>query len=369
MTVGSCQVFDVAVLGGGPAGLVSALLMRRNGYKVAVLSRPSNTGEKVGESMPAATNLLLKKLGLPLLDTHTHDLITGTQCYWAGHLTQQDGLTFLHGCDWRLNRNAFEKMLAEQARESGVQFVEQTLLHLYKEKTNWLLITDKEQSFQADFIIDASGRSTMMSRLLSIKKEKGAPLVALWSSAVLDDATYKTLSQQTFIESQADGWWYAARLPQKRLIAIFHTSAEYAATLHKHPHLWQTKLANTQLISKHIPIDPVIHAERHINNARDTRLKAYYGTGWAACGDAALSFDPLSSQGIYNALASAAMLYKALLSNNRDSALIAYQQQLNQVANIYQQKRQQYYQQAYHEFQTEFWKKQLKENIRKTVAN
>jgi flavin-dependent dehydrogenase len=360
MASGTTGSFDVTVLGGGPAGLVSALLMQRSGYKVALLDNPTNVTEKVGESMPAATNRLLQKLALPLLETPPHEPISGAQCYWAGVHEQQDGLAFLQGCDWRLNRTAFEQILSEQAHQSGVQFINQKLLHLHREGSNWKLETNNGSLLHSGFIIDASGRNAVLSRLLSTTKEKGPPLVALWASVEIDQPTHCSLTQQTLIESQADGWWYSARLPQQRLMAIFHTSAEYAAELHKQPQRWQQQLADTKLISQHIAIDHFTNAALQASNARDVKLTAYYGDSWAACGDAALSFDPLSSQGIYNALASAAMLHDALVSNDRESALQQYQQRLNQVADIYQQKRQQYYRQAYAEYQTEFWKQQLK---------
>ena len=361
MPSGTTGSFDVTVLGGGPAGLVSALLMQRSGYKVALLDNPTKVGEKVGESMPAATNRLLQKLALPLLETPPHEPISGAQCYWAGLLEQQDGLAFLQGCDWRLNRRVFEQMLTEQARLSGVQFIEQKLLHLHRDGSNWQLATDAGSLLQSGFIIDASGRSAVLSRLLTITKEKGPPLVALWASVAIDKQRHQSLTQQTLIESQADGWWYAARLPQQRLMAIFHTSAERAAELRKLPQLWQQQLADTKLISQRIPIDSFTNAALQASNTRDVKLTTYYGDGWAACGDAALSFDPLSSQGIYNALASAAMLHDALvskrkeLSDDRESALQLYQQRLDQVADIYQQKRQQYYRLAYAEYQTAFW--------------
>ncbi|MFM9735644.1 NAD(P)/FAD-dependent oxidoreductase, partial [Streptomyces niveiscabiei] len=49
-----------------------------------------------------------------------------------------------------------------------------------------------------------------------------------------------------------------------------------------------------------------------IVSANSTRLKIFSGQQWAALGDAAISFDPLSSQGIFNAMASAMQLAKLI---------------------------------------------------------
>ena len=49
-------------------------------------------------------------------------------------------------------------------------------------------------------------------------------------------------------------------------------------------------------------------------SANSTRLEQVAGKQWIALGDAAISFDPLSSQGMFNAMANA-MQVKDLLTN------------------------------------------------------
>ncbi len=353
------NTFDVIVIGGGPAGLVSALLMARSGKKVAILDKPAQVNEKVGESMPAATNRLLRKLDLPLLNHRQHSAIAGSESYWAGRYEQQDFINHLQGCDWRLDRMQFEADLLHLAKDSGIPFVLDRLSNLYKKDHGWELETDEKRSLHADFIIDASGRSGVLSRHLSLEKEKGEPLVALWTSIDIDRDCYQSMTSNTLIESQEHGWWYAARLPSQKLLVIFHTSASLAGNITKHPRHWLDELSQTHVLSKHLPLERFIHSKLQANNARSNRLTTPYGDSWAACGDAAVSFDPLSSQGIYNAIATAAMLHKALIGNDRQNALTQYGKILENVAHIYKQKRQQYYQQAYEHHQTDFWKAHL----------
>ena len=49
--------------------------------------------------------------------------------------------------------------------------------------------------------------------------------------------------------------------------------------------------------------------------ANSTRLEQVAGQQWVALGDAAISFDPLSSQGMFNAMASALQLQKLLVTS------------------------------------------------------
>ncbi len=53
---------DVAVIGGGPAGAVTATLVAEAGYEVALFERRSFPRFQVGESLVPAVNLTLEKL-------------------------------------------------------------------------------------------------------------------------------------------------------------------------------------------------------------------------------------------------------------------------------------------------------------------
>jgi flavin-dependent dehydrogenase len=46
--------FDVAIAGGGPAGLVAATLLARGGARVAVAAAPAARGARPGETLPGA---------------------------------------------------------------------------------------------------------------------------------------------------------------------------------------------------------------------------------------------------------------------------------------------------------------------------
>jgi flavin-dependent dehydrogenase len=50
--------------------------------------------------------------------------------------------------------------------------------------------------------------------------------------------------------------------------------------------------------------------------ANSTRLEQVAGQQWAALGDAAISLDPLSSQGMFNAMASAMQLKELLVASD-----------------------------------------------------
>ena len=361
---------DVAIIGGGPAGLVAATLLARSGRKVVLLDRLPVKGHKVGESLPASVSMLLQTIELEPLNAPPHQSIPGSDSLWAGQRLRQDFIMQAQGAGWRLDRRRFEADLLQQARQSGVT-LHQALLDVARyDNRCWELITDEGQQLNTKFVIDASGRRSILARMFSVPRTKYAPLVAFWAIGHEFSERKHKPTAQTLIESQEAGWWYAAFLPDQKPMAIFHTGAKFAVDLRRNSACWLGQLKSTKLISERIEADSFLGRPIYPCEARSIYLQRPYGENWAACGDAALSFDPLSSQGIFNAMASAEMLVKALLNDSREEALRAYHQRLVNIAEIYQRRRYEFYQRAGRFHQSEFWTSQLLDHqVEESISN
>ncbi|NKC16563.1 MAG: FAD-dependent oxidoreductase [Gammaproteobacteria bacterium] len=327
------SVFDTAIAGAGPAGLVAAVRLARAGRRVILLDRAVTDTPKIGESLPASIETLFAKLDLAPLESPPHRRIPGSLSLWAGEIRSQDFVMQAEGSGWRLDRLAFEQSLANQALQAGVSRYDAWLKHCQLTDQGWGIETEDGHKVRAKWLVDATGRRSVASKIHNIKKQKSPPLIAIWG---IGKATQNLVPDaRTITESDDSGWWYAAHLPDHRPLAIYHTSAAKAPVLKQEPQRWLKQLVQSRLISKHIDPEAFANTELRATDARTAWLSNAYGDHWIATGDAALCFDPLSSQGIFNAIAISDMATKAILSSNSDKALIQYQQKLDEVRNIY----------------------------------
>jgi flavin-dependent dehydrogenase len=108
----------------------------------------------------------------------------------------------------------------------------------------------------------------------------------------------------TLIEAAEYGWWYSTSVPGGTVIAGFMTDTDLIRELHlNRRECWNELLAGAPLTSERLS-DGKAKGDPEVFTANSQRLSEMGGAGWVAAGDAAMTFDPLSSQGIVKALRS-----------------------------------------------------------------
>ncbi|ETW92355.1 MAG: hypothetical protein ETSY1_43995, partial [Candidatus Entotheonella factor] len=155
---------------------------------------------------------------------------------------------------------------------------------------------------QAKAIIDAGGRAAPVARLIGARRVVTDKLICGWVIGEQSDAA--TQLGYSYIEAEEHGWWYTAPLPNQRRILSFHTDVDLpSAGIAKHPEQLLQRAQSLPELSKRIAdIRLPPNAPRGYTAAHSGSLTPCCGDGWLAVGDAAMCFDPLSSQGIFNAM-------------------------------------------------------------------
>jgi flavin-dependent dehydrogenase len=301
--------YDVVVLGAGPAGLATAItICRETQAGVLVADAGPAARERFGESV--APDLLVPLNQLGLLDEFRaagHAPCPGSASIWGGggdRVGLNDYILNPTGPAWRLQRRAFDEMLTRAARESGVELCWATrYLHsLPDEKGHRLLLSNREgkREVRGRWIVDATGPAARFATHAGARRIVDDRMYGLARYATIHSGS---MTMQILLEADEDGWWYAARLPDDRVVVLFASEVETARRLKARGHEgFERLLGATRLIAPGLAKLELGRQEYFATPVYSSRLDRPEGTGWLAVGDAAASYDPIVSRGITKAL-------------------------------------------------------------------
>ena len=300
--------YDVAVLGGGPAGAAAALSLRqlRPELRVVLVEASRYSAWRAGETLSPGCRELLA--GLDCWECFQNERFLesfGMRAVWGGDEPYDHEFLFsARGNGWHLDRARFDAMLCAAAEAAGTEvFAEARFAGAERSERDgdhWKLSLRRNGAIErlaATWVIEATGRSAAFAVRQGARRLAADRLVgvAMRFRAPAADAT-------TLVEAQPDGWWYSAATPEGGLVVVWMSDADLVrqSSLGAGPN-WFEQLARSRHTAARVAGatpegGPIIRA------AHSQRLSEFTGRGWLAAGDAACTFDPLSSQGILKAL-------------------------------------------------------------------
>lgn len=328
--------YDIAILGGGPAGTAFALSLKKHApqLEVAIIESSAYDRQRIGESLPPTVQPLLKQLGVwESFLAESHLPAYGTCSAWGSpQLESNEFIYGQHGRGWHLDRKRFDAMLAREAQTSGVHLLtSSTVAHSEKLGDEWQLavrfqkpfpstkaheettkegnanpagfhepscdLMEENVSLSARFVVDASGKTAAFATRHGARKQLFDQLLGAFVFFNCDAA-----DSYTMVEACENGWWYSALLPESGMVAAWMSDADFVKQRSlKEPARWFDQLQQTTHTKQRLlPAEPL--STPTLYAAASHRLDRFTGDGWLAVGDAATSFDPLSSQGIFKAL-------------------------------------------------------------------
>lgn len=318
------STYDVAVLGGGPAGSVTAALLARAGARVVLVERELFPRFHIGESLAPGSVAVLEAMGLrrDLEARYLPKYGVRFVCCRTGRQTVYPYEDLHGGMAWQVPRADFDELLLRRARDLGVDVrspctAEDVLFeHGRAAGVRVRHANGVREGFLARMVVDATGRDTLLASRVGVK----TPLAGLERTALF--AHYQHLPRGTGRdEGNLDvvvfphGWiwnipfrgevhsvgavcspaWARARARGEALEGFF------ARTIDDAPFA-RTLLARSTRLT---PVHSLTGFAFHVDPVA--------GDGWLAVGDAGGFLDPLLCSGTHLAIAGAREAATAIL--------------------------------------------------------
>jgi flavin-dependent dehydrogenase len=363
----NCRTTDneVLIIGGGPAGVATALQLNARGIRTTILEARMEPGMKPGETLPPQARKIFQQLNITsLLANPAHFPCYGNRSIW-GHTTVVDKLFFNYtGSEgWHINRMVFESQLQEELRSRDVQIQCGCRVLNVKPSANGWDVTymdqyEKHNVKACGFIVDATGRRALIARNMGIERKNLDRLIGCYSIVPYTDS----FMQYTHIEAVENGWWYLAPLASQQMVITYMTDADLLLPGHRSAQGFSSLFTQTgfleKIVSARLPA-PQIHS------AATGYLKQRHGNNWLAVGDAAFAYDPVSSHGIISAMESGYYAAHAIADHliNKPDALNAYEYLISQAFSVYMEMHAAHYAMENRWESSHFWARRGKRTI------
>lgn len=314
----------VLVVGGGPAGSLSALLLARSGWEVELVDRARFPRAKAcGECLNPAGVQLLRRQGLldPVLRT------TGS---WIEGWELEDpaaGMARGHFAGWDralgVERSRFDAALLEMARDAGVRVREETTFRGAepggRREAAQVRLTDpqgRQESRSARFLLGADGLHSGVARTVGLALPVRRPKKASLSWRIRGWGPSRAMGRLTLTDGITAGLAPVGPADEKRW------NGTLVVDPRQHPHMlpgraWEQFLQLMGVASSREGLGDWRRSPTAISGPwsagsfrRPTRTAGIGRT--FLVGDAAGYFDPLTGQGIYRAMRSAELAAQAL---------------------------------------------------------
>src|SRR5438128_4626254 len=178
------EVFDVATVGGGPAGSACAGFCALAGLRPLVLEREKFPREKVcGDCLNPSAWPVLERLGLAeRVRQLPHAILSTVEFIAIGGRKVAVDLPSGEEGEISIKRSLFDALLLSRAREFGAQIYEETAVTALTGGTNgsdWKIHTNRGPIFAARTLVGADGRNSTIARLCNLLPRPARERVAL----------------------------------------------------------------------------------------------------------------------------------------------------------------------------------------------
>ena len=355
------ESYDVAIIGGGPAGSTAAILLSKAGRRVIVLERDKFPRFHIGESLLPFSMQTFTRLGLQ------EKLRAGFLEKFGGEIAEaggekaakfyfKDGFGSRTDRSYQVTRSKFDKMLLDHAAESGAEVREETLvenvdfdrdgamLSLRRDARSRVLGRAEarlSENTRACYVVDASGRNSVIGNKFKLKKSyqhlQKLSLFAHYEGLEREEGIDATLTRMV---RTLQSWFWVIPLENDRTsIGVVLEAADFKSSGLSAEEFFERAIAEQPLVRNRIG------AGRRVSQVYTAADFSYRSERladdlWLLAGDADGFIDPVFSSGIFLAVLAgeqaADVLHEVLDHPKRARRLFRhYERLVNRAMDVY----------------------------------
>jgi len=342
--------YDVAIIGGGPAGSTAACLLARHGRKVVVLEREKFPRFHIGESLLPYSMQAFERLGVQeKLKAISMEKIGGEVSSSCGtrkvRFYFRTGFKLEQTKSYQVKRADFDKLLLDHAAATGAEVREETQVEGVAFSADGVDLSVKsaggQEKVRARYVIDCSGRNSVVGNHFklrqSFKSLQKFSVFAHFEDVPLRDREELNLTR---LIRGKDFWFWMIAVSETRVsVGVVMDTARFREMkkspeealqnfVEKSPEM-RERMAGARRVSEVYSISDYSYRNRR-----------FTGDRWMLAGDAAGFIDPIFSTGVFLAILSgeqcADALHQVLDEPRRRAGLFRhYEKELSRVMRKY----------------------------------
>lgn len=317
--------FDVAVVGGGPAGTTLGCILRKYdpGLKVVILEKARFPREHVGESQLPGVSAILNEMGCwDKVELEGFPIKLGASLTWGRddeswdfdfypveEFKDEERPARYEGqrrfTAFQVDRAIYDKILLDHAAQMGVDVRQETSVRkvvLGESDDIIALKLDDGQTIRAKYYVDASGAVGLFRRELGLKAQSPKELrnIAIynywenieWAVRIGVGGT------RVQVRSLPYGWiWFIPLGPTRASIGLICPAEYYKKCGRTAEELYYESIASHEQIAR---LTANASAQSEIRTVKDWSFatERLSGRNWFICGEAAGFADPILAAGL-----------------------------------------------------------------------
>tara|TARA_R110001592_G_scaffold340342_1_gene628454 strand:+ start:220 stop:1479 length:1260 start_codon:yes stop_codon:yes gene_type:complete len=285
----------IAVLGCGPAGIVTALGLAKMGYNVCVIAnvRRHNVTEGISERVYQSLSYLGVQHALKIVSSPIPRSVS-----WNGSHSAANTERLIRRVD-------FDIALLKDLADANIPFYDETILKVKKQNNQHCVLCKSGKDFVTDFIVEARGRAAPLTKSSHIKGSDSLSICQNWR-ITQSSLSSPLMSPEAMAISIENGWLWLANNGKGNIftqVSIGAKSITGAANAKLSSFIHKLVLTRPELAHITPYIEP--YGKVIARSSSPIFNKTPIEAGVLCVGDAAMSVDPLSGNGIFQSLSSA----------------------------------------------------------------